>query len=58
MFNEATQNNYRISFDDYYTERRVVSDMLISPKMLINNHTDANKGTIKRRLYLEDIFGL
>ena len=26
-------------------------------KMLINNHTDVNKGKIKRYLYLEDIFG-
>ena len=26
-------------------------------KMLINNHTDANEGKIKRYLYLEDIFG-
>ena len=26
MFNEATQNNYKISYDDWYTERRVVSD--------------------------------
>ena len=26
-------------------------------KMLINNHTDANKGKIKGYLYLEDIFG-
>ena len=26
-------------------------------KMLINNHTDANKGKIKGFLYLEDIFG-
>ena len=26
-------------------------------KMLINNHTDANKGKIKRYLYLEDKFG-
>ena len=25
--------------------------------MLINNHTDANKGKIKGYLYLEDIFG-
>ena len=25
--------------------------------MLINNHTDANKGKIKGNLYLEDIFG-
>ena len=27
-------------------------------KMLINNHTDANKGKLKGYLYLEDIFGL
>ena len=26
-------------------------------KMLKNNHTDANRGKIKRYLYLEDIFG-
>ena len=26
-------------------------------KMLIDNHTDANKSKIKRYLYLEDIFG-
>ena len=26
-------------------------------KLLINNHTDANKGRIKGNLYLEDIFG-
>ena len=26
-------------------------------KMLINNHTDANKGKIKEYLYLEDIVG-
>ena len=27
-------------------------------KMLIDNHTDENKGKIKGYLYLEDIFGL
>ena len=27
-FNEATQNNYKISFDERYTERRVLSDMI------------------------------
>ena len=25
MFNEATQNNYEISFDEWYTERRLIS---------------------------------
>ena len=29
MFNEATQNNYKISFDEWYTERRLISDMLV-----------------------------
>ena len=28
MFNEATQNNYKISFDKWYTERRRVTDLL------------------------------
>ena len=46
MFNEATQNKYKISFDEWYTERRVISDMVVqhdrgsaqqvnSPKFLI-----------------------
>ena len=26
MFNEATQNNYKITYDEYFTERRVISD--------------------------------
>ena len=49
MFNEATQNNYKISFDEWYTERRVVSDTITqldigtsqhvnSPKYLIGAH--------------------
>ena len=28
MFKEATQNNYKFSFDEYYTERRVISAQL------------------------------
>ena len=28
MFNESIQNNYRIFFDDWYTERRVVTDTI------------------------------
>ena len=49
MFNEATQNNYKISFDEWYTERRLVSDTNVqvdigsaqqvnSPKYLICTH--------------------
>ena len=29
MCNEATQNNYKISYDEYYTERQVVSNMIV-----------------------------
>ena len=28
MFNEATQNNYKIFFDERYTERRIISDLI------------------------------
>ena len=49
IFNEATQNNYKISFDEWYTERRVISDTTTqldigtsqhvkSPKYLIGAH--------------------
>ena len=49
MFNEATQNNYKISYDEWYTKRRVISDMITqldigssqkvnSPKCLIGAH--------------------
>ena len=33
MFNEATQNNYKISFDEWYTERRIISDLLVEHDM-------------------------
>ena len=49
MFNEAIQNKYEISYKDYYTERRLISDLLVqhdigsaqqvnSPKHLICAH--------------------
>ena len=52
MFNESIQNNYRIIFDDWFTERRVVSDTITqidigsaqqvnSPKYLITAHQTA-----------------
>ena len=52
MFNESIQNNYRIFFDDWFTERRVVSDIITqidigsaqqvnSPKYLIACHQTA-----------------
>ena len=52
MFNESIQNNYRIFFDDWFTERRVVTDTITqidigstqsvnSPKYLIATHQTA-----------------
>ena len=49
MFNEATQNNYKISYDEWFTERRIISDTITqldigssqnvqSPKYLIGAH--------------------
>ena len=49
MFNEATQNNYKTSYDEYFTERRVIPDMISqldtgssqnvqNPKYLIGAH--------------------
>ena len=49
LFNEATQNNYKVSYDEYFTERRLISDMIVqvyigssqkvnSPKYLICAH--------------------
>ena len=28
-FNEANQNNYRIFFDEWFTKRRLISDLLV-----------------------------
>ena len=49
MFNEATQNNYKISYDEWFTERRIMSDTITqldigssqniqSPNYLIGAH--------------------
>ena len=56
MFNEATQNNYKISFDEWYTERRIITHLLIQhdigsaqnviqPKFLICAHQTNLKTT-------------
>ena len=29
MFNEATQKICKISLEEYYTERRIISDMIV-----------------------------
>ena len=49
MFNEATQNNYKITYDEWFTEGRIISDTITqldigssqnvqSPKNLIGAH--------------------
>ena len=49
MFNEATQNKYKISYDEWFTERRIISDTITQldigssqkvqgPKRLIGAH--------------------
>ena len=56
MFNEATRNIYKISYDEYYTERRVISDMIVkhdigsaqqvnSPQYLISAYQTKNRTT-------------
>ena len=60
MFNEATKNNYKISFDEWYTERRVISDMITqldigtsqhvnSPKYLIGAHQTRTRADIANK---------
>ena len=54
MFNEATQNNCWISYEEWYTERRLISDMISQvdvrsaqqvniPKYLISAHQTRNR---------------
>ena len=49
MFNEGTQNNYKMTYDEWFTERRIISDTITqldigssqnvqSPKYLIGAH--------------------
>ena len=62
MFNEATRKNYKISFDEFYTERRVISDQITqlgigtsqevnSPEYLIGAHqTRARADTANKNI--------
>ena len=61
MFNESIQNNYRIFFDDWYSERRIVTDQIFqidigsaqsvdSPKYMICSHqTEARSALPNKR---------
>ena len=71
MFNEAIQNIYKITFDEYYTERRVISETITqldigssqkvnSPKFLNGAHqtrtrADTAKKIIKLRFLIISI---
>ena len=57
MFNEATQKRYKIPFDEWYNERRIISDLLVqhdigstqsvnSPKYMICAHRTNLRRTI------------
>ena len=67
MFNGATQNIYKISFDEWYTERRVISDMIVqhdiglaqlvnSPKYLIYAHQIKNRTNAPNKKFNIAIF--
>ena len=46
MFNEATQNNFKISFDEWYTERRVISDTITQLDFGTSQHVKSPKNLI------------
>ena len=60
MFNETTQNNYKVYYDEYFTERRIISDQITqldigssqnvqSPKYIIGaQQTRARAGTVNK----------
>ena len=43
LFNEATQNIYKISFDEWYTERRVISDTTTQLDIGTSQHVNSPK---------------
>ena len=43
MFNEATEKNYKISFDEHYTERRLIKDMIVQHDIGSAQHVNAPK---------------
>ena len=68
MFNESIQNNYRIFFDEWYTERRIVTDQIFqvdigsaqsvcSPKYLIRAHQTQGRSGLPNKRNNISIFG-
>ena len=41
MFNEATQNNYKICFDEWYTEKRLISDTITQMDIGTSQHVNS-----------------
>ena len=50
MFNEATQNNYKISYDECFTERQVISDLLV--QLDIRSTQQVKSPLIRRKIEL------
>ena len=46
MFNEATQNNYKISYDGWFTERRIISDTNTQLDIGISQNAQSPKNLI------------
>ena len=46
MFNEATQNIYEISYDEYITRRRVISDLLVQCDIRLSQKVNSLKYSI------------
>ena len=46
MFKEATQNNYKITFDEWYAERRVISDTVTQLEIGTSQHVNSPKNLI------------
>ena len=67
MFNEATQNNYKLNYGEYFTERRVISHQITqlvigssqnvqSPNYLIGAHqTRTRADTATKKIILLDL---
>ena len=49
MFTEATQNNYKISFDQWYTERRLICDLLVQHDIGSSQQVNSCKYLFKAR---------
>ena len=58
MFNEATQNKYKISYEEYFTERRVLSDLLVQQDIGTAQQVNSHKFLISAHQTKDDLFSL